>query len=341
MTASQILIRFCCGGLLTWLLLAGAEKTLAQPSAAADFALPTNEAQWINSPPISSEALRGKAAFIWFYEESCPRCRAKWPELLALANQYQGRPIVFIAVNSGTSRASVQQYARDARISWPIIVDTDREFERQAGVGQISLQNIWQAGLITSEGNFQRGNYSQLEETVERALQDAAWKVEPAEIPPALRPAWLAIEFGNYAAAGPLVKKSLNSPKTDVKEAAVKLNEAVTTLADKQIEAAQQALQRGDKWQAYKLYQQVRVTYAGFQPADDAVQQTKDLADDEQVKRELIAQKSLDPIYRALASSSSVGRRSAPTRLRKLAEDHAGTEAAEQAERLLVQLAPQ
>lgn len=32
--------------------------------------LPTDPAQWINSVPITQEMLKGKAAFLWFYEET-------------------------------------------------------------------------------------------------------------------------------------------------------------------------------------------------------------------------------------------------------------------------------
>jgi hypothetical protein len=37
--------------------------------AAPEFRLPSNPAQWINSPPISMEQLRGKAAVLYFFEE--------------------------------------------------------------------------------------------------------------------------------------------------------------------------------------------------------------------------------------------------------------------------------
>jgi len=32
--------------------------------------LPENQANWINSPPITLQSLEGKAAFLWFYEET-------------------------------------------------------------------------------------------------------------------------------------------------------------------------------------------------------------------------------------------------------------------------------
>ena len=45
----------------------------------------------------------------------------------------------------------------------PIIVDLDRTLENQLGAGQISLQNIWAAAILTADGRVVRGNASDLE----------------------------------------------------------------------------------------------------------------------------------------------------------------------------------
>lgn len=49
---------------------------LSSPSASAQRAprtaemLPTDAASWLNSAPITAEMLKGKAAVLWFYEET-------------------------------------------------------------------------------------------------------------------------------------------------------------------------------------------------------------------------------------------------------------------------------
>ena len=45
---------------------------LGGPAAvvAEEGVLPVAPSAWINSPPLSEESLRGKAAILWFYEES-------------------------------------------------------------------------------------------------------------------------------------------------------------------------------------------------------------------------------------------------------------------------------
>jgi len=36
----------------------------------AEFQLPANPLNWLNTPPISKETLTGKAAVLYFFEES-------------------------------------------------------------------------------------------------------------------------------------------------------------------------------------------------------------------------------------------------------------------------------
>jgi len=79
--------------------------------------LPRDPTAWLNSPPLSVDALKGKGVVLWFFEEQCPRCRAKWPGMYELAKRFEGQPVVFIAVNSGTSPIEVAQYAREVRLT--------------------------------------------------------------------------------------------------------------------------------------------------------------------------------------------------------------------------------
>lgn len=95
----------------TWALVGAlalgmiATCTLAQSNEQNITApLPPEPANWINSVPLSLDSLNGKGAVIWFFEEQCPRCRAAWPDLMALAKKHENEPVAFIAVNSGTPR---------------------------------------------------------------------------------------------------------------------------------------------------------------------------------------------------------------------------------------------
>src|SRR6476659_9629757 len=192
------------------------------PVSAADTAelLPSGPAAWLNSAPLTTDALKGKGVVLWFFEEQCPKCRGKWPSMYELAKQYTGQPVVFIAVNSGTSPAEVEQYAREVRLTWPIIVDPSRQFEKIWLDQPISLQNIHQLELILPSGRKGDGRWNDLDGSVKAALKGASWKIDPKTIPPIFMPTWQAVELGNYSAAANLLKKGLVTKNAEVKAAA-------------------------------------------------------------------------------------------------------------------------
>lgn len=309
----------------------------AQERDAAGVKLPANPVQWVNSGPISSEALKGKAAVLYFFEEGCPRCRERWPELLATAKKFEGQPIAFIGVNSGNPRGSVEAYARQVGCTWPIIVDSTREFEKVAEVNEISLQNIYQVRLITASGDLVPGDARDLEQSAQRALAGAKWNVDPGNIPASLRSAWQAIEFGDFPSGATLVRKGLVSGKAEVKEAATALHDYVKQEMEKLLTAADSENQADNAWPAYKLYTQVAERFAGYEIPAEATAARKTLAASAEVQKQLVAHKSLDAIRKAMASTSPAAKRGAASRLKKLIDDAAGTDAAMEAESLLNQ----
>ncbi|MBL8827912.1 MAG: TlpA family protein disulfide reductase [Planctomycetaceae bacterium] len=323
--------RRCLQAIGSWLLLLSAATAQSTDTPA----FPSDPAQWINAAPLSLEALRGKGAFLWFFEEDCPRCRGKWPEMQATAKKFEGQPVVFIAVNSGNNRAAVQTYVREVGLTWPVIVDPDRSFEKQHGVDNISLQNIYQARYITADGKARNGSWSEIEGTINQALTGARWKVDPKQIPPALRDAWLAIEFNNYAGAGMTVKKSLSASKYDVKEGANALLSVVQKEIDADAASFQQAVDAQQAWKACEIADQMAVTYRGFDLPLELVKSRKQLSADPQVKAAQVALKGLEAARRQLASNNDAARKNGTATLEKIGQDFPGTRLAEQAQNIL------
>jgi thiol-disulfide isomerase/thioredoxin len=322
-------------GELTAIAQTATGSTAKPADAVKEF--PSEPAMWVNSGPLSVEALKGKGAFVWFYEEECPKCRDKWPDMLATAKKYEGKPVVFIAVNSGTSRDEVEDYAEATGLNWPILVDANREFEKQSGVNEISLQNIYQCRIITADGRMIRGNTGDMEASIKTALEGAAWKVDPAEVPDTLKKAWLGIESGNYAQAGSTIRKSLGSPKPEVKSAAEKLNAAVQKEIVNQVAAAKAARDQGNNWNAYLAYAGVTERFQGFELPPEVLTAKKELAADTQVKAGLVAIKSLDNARKLVESGKPVSQKRAIPMLEKIIKDLPGTDLASSAQALLDQ----
>lgn len=308
---------------------------IASQSAAAEF--PASPAQWINATPISRADLAGKAALLWFFEEDCPRCRAKWPELIETAKEFEGKPIVFIAVNSGSSRQEIEQYVRQSRIPWPVVVDPNREFEKAVGLNEISLQNIYQVQLLMPNGEFRSGRWSDLKGSAEQALANASFKVDPESIPAALRSAWADVEFGRYSKAAVSIKRSLNSSDAEIKAAAEKLHGYIQSEIEATLKAAAQAKADNETWTAYRLYQAVLEQFGDYDLPSDVRSEVKQLTQDAAVREELTRQKQLELAIKQVRGRSVTLRKRGFASLKRIAESGAG-DAAEKAKAILSQL---
>ncbi len=300
---------------------------------------PANPAQWINAPPISTEMLKGKGAFLYFFEEDCPRCESAWPDLLKSAKEFDGQPVLFIGVNSGSARGDIEAYARRNNITWPIILDTDRSIEKVAGVGEISLQNIYQVRLLTATGSLIPGSWSDVPGSAQKALAGASWKVDPAGISPTMRGAWAAVEFGTYSQAAIDINKGLRSPKEEIKVSAEKLNTFIQEALKRELTTAEALRSQGEVWPAYKIVATAQEQFKGYAIPEGLTTLAKELEADEKIAGELAAMKALDLIRRALGSSSAAAQRRALKQLETLVAEHPGTEAAAQASTILAQAA--
>ena len=300
------------------------------PIAAAEFELPQDPRVWFNSPPISLQAMQGKSVVLYFFEESCPRCRENWSSVVEAARSVAGQPVQLIAVNSGSALGEVAQYVRKNRIPFPVIADIDRSLERAAGVNQVSLQNIWQLRIVGPGGQVRTGSVAQLTQTLQDAAEEASWNVDPSGIPASLMPLWKQVEFGNFAAAAKPLDLAMNHRDPQVKAAAESLHAYVQQQISELAAKAQHAQSDGDLWQAYKLFMQLSEQFEGYEFSVPVESERQQLAQDEQVQLEIEA---LEQWQRA---QKTVARRStSPARLRlilsRIIEDYPDTEAAEMA----------
>jgi thiol-disulfide isomerase/thioredoxin len=311
---------------------------VAAQEAATDNARPAFELPdtWLNTVPPTAEALRGKAVLLYFFEETCPKCKARWPAMLKIAADHALDPIVFVAVNSGTPAVAIDQYAHGVRLSWPIIVDVDRSFEKACGVGEISLQNIVSVCYITAQGQLKRGRWDDVEGTVAKALEGASWKVDPADVPDDLKVAWRNIEFANYSKAAPTLTKALASRKSDVKAAAQTLSDAVTTQATADLEAAASEIGKS-KYRAHERYATIAKRYAGFPAAQQAAAASRELAKDPALRAELAAIKAVEKQSPLVRSPSAPVRDRAIAAIQKIVAEHPESEAARLGRDLLEQ----
>jgi cytochrome c biogenesis protein CcdA/thiol-disulfide isomerase/thioredoxin len=175
----------------TFLNTAGAEqKLLAQldkptrPVAAVTVAetpsMPplSGATAWLNSPPLTAEALRGKVVLVDFWTYSCINCLRTLPYLKAWDAKYRGQGLVIIGVHTPEfafekERGNVWQALRDLGITYPVAMDNDY------AIWNAYSNKYWPAHyLIDANGkirhrHFGEGSYQETEMMIQALLKEA------------------------------------------------------------------------------------------------------------------------------------------------------------------------
>ena len=335
---SKSIVRGAAFGLAAVLCLSAASsrgqsstRTTASVSDSGEPSLPADPRLWFNSPPLTRESLEGKGVVFLFFEEECPNCAAGWPQAQKLAREYDGKPILFVGVNSGTDPRQLKRYLAKNRVAMPVIGDPTREFESAMGVPKLTLGGeVFALRYISGEGKQGSLQGADLAGAAEAALKGAAWKVDPAEIPSTLRRAWKAVELGDYAAAAGALNKAIDARDDELKAGAEKLMEAVEEALDTAVTDATSALAEGDEWAAFKHLKAIDNRFGDYEldVIDKAEAKAKQLAKSDSVREEITAVKLLD---KAMAKRS-------PRDLQKVVKRYPTTEAGARASELLATL---
>jgi cytochrome c biogenesis protein CcdA/thiol-disulfide isomerase/thioredoxin len=168
------------------MMMSGANTMMqAKPQAAADT-LPVEgkmppldgAIQWLNSPPLSAEALKGKVVLVDFWTYSCINCIRAIPYVKAWAEKYKDQGLVVIGVHAPEfafekNVENVKKAIGDLGITYPVAIDNDyaiwRAFDNQ----------YWPAHyFIDAEGrirhhHFGEGEYDQSERVIQELLAEA------------------------------------------------------------------------------------------------------------------------------------------------------------------------
>jgi thiol-disulfide isomerase/thioredoxin len=75
---------------------------------------------------LSTAELRGKVVIVIFWATWCPPCREEIPEMIDLANRYKDRlQIVGVSEDDDVTPEEVHQFAKAAKINYPIVMGKD------------------------------------------------------------------------------------------------------------------------------------------------------------------------------------------------------------------------
>jgi cytochrome c biogenesis protein CcdA/thiol-disulfide isomerase/thioredoxin len=133
--------------------------------------------EWINSPPLTPQSLRGKVVLVDFWTYSCINCLRSLPYVRAWAEKYRDQGLVVIGVHTPEfafekDPANVRKAVHDLDIAYPVAIDNDH------AVWRAFRNRYWPAHyFIDGKGriryhHFGEGDYAQSERVIQRLLAE-------------------------------------------------------------------------------------------------------------------------------------------------------------------------
>jgi cytochrome c biogenesis protein CcdA/thiol-disulfide isomerase/thioredoxin len=142
--------------------------------------------QWLNSPPLSAEALKGKVVVVDFWTYSCINCLRSLPYVKEWAATYKDHGLVVIGVHAPEfafekDPANVKKAVADLGITYPVALDNNYAIWRGFN------NHYWPAHyFIDAQGkirhhHFGEGDYDGSEKIIRQLLTEAGQTDLPAE----------------------------------------------------------------------------------------------------------------------------------------------------------------
>ena len=155
-------------------------KVKAESMDNAQGAMPslTGAVEWINSPALTNESLKGKVVLVDFWTFDCINCKHTLPYVKDWAKKYEKDGLVVIGVHTpeyGFERIidNVKDKVKEYGITYPVAIDNNyaiwRNFDNQ----------YWPAHyLIAAKGqvrytHFGEGSYETQEKVIQQLLEEA------------------------------------------------------------------------------------------------------------------------------------------------------------------------
>lgn len=152
----------------------------SMPSLEAQGTMPSLDGavQWLNSPALSSESLKGKVVLVDFWTYDCINCQHTLPYVNEWAKKYEKDGLVVIGVHTpeyGYEKIidNVREQVRKLGIGYPVAIDN------QYAIWRAFNNQYWPAHyFIDAKGqvrysHFGEGRYGEQEQVIQQLLQEA------------------------------------------------------------------------------------------------------------------------------------------------------------------------
>ncbi|WP_226503862.1 cytochrome c biogenesis protein DipZ [Pseudomonas sp. MWU16-30317] len=137
--------------------------------------------QWLNSPPLTAEGLRGKVVLIDFWTYSCINCLRTLPYITAWADKYRDQGLVVIGVHSPEfafeqDAGNVTKAMKKLGVNYPVAIDNDFSIWRTFNNQYWPAHYFVDANGHIRYHHFGEGNYAESEQVIQQLLREAGHK---------------------------------------------------------------------------------------------------------------------------------------------------------------------
>jgi thiol-disulfide isomerase/thioredoxin len=143
--------------------------------------------EWLNSPPLTADGLRGHVVVIDFWTYSCINCLRALPYVKAWYEKYRDRGLVVIGIHAPEfafekDLSNVRREVKDLGVNYPVAVDNDYALWRAFG------NEYWPAHyFVDAKGNirhthFGEGEYDASERVIQQLLGEAGGESMPTDL---------------------------------------------------------------------------------------------------------------------------------------------------------------
>lgn len=163
--------------------------------------------EWLNSPPLTAEQLRGKVVLVDFWTYSCINCIRTVPYVRAWAEKYKDQGLVVIGVHTPEFAfekkvENVKKAIDGFQIGYPVAIDNNFKIWRSF------KNNYWPAHyFIDAKGqirhhHFGEGEYEESEKVIQDLLAEAgSLKAEKSNVKPDVKGAEAAPDLDHVRSA--------------------------------------------------------------------------------------------------------------------------------------------
>ncbi len=167
------------------------EPSLVPAEVEADLpvegALPgfSGSTEWLNSPPLTPQALRGKVVLVNFWTFNCFNCLNELPYVRAWAEKYRDHGLVVIGVHTPElpferDTGNVRKAVARLKIDYPVVIDNGYAIWKAFG------NEYWPAAyFVDAEGrirhhHFGEHDYENSERVIQKLLMEAGNRNVPS-----------------------------------------------------------------------------------------------------------------------------------------------------------------